>query len=287
MNPGKSFLDNWHLDLFCEYLEAVRCGDIKRLIINVPPRSLKSISINVAWPAWLIGNKPSLKIISASYSQAISNKHSLDCKNVIFSDWYRQVFTELEIKTNIKSKFMTSMHGFRMATSVGGTLTGEGADLIIVDDPLTPMQAMSCKLRERANNWFKQSLISRLNSRKDGAIILVMQRLHQDDLSGVLLKEQNWEHLCIPAISTQESKINFGKVNFIRKEGDLLHSTRDGNDEIKRLKQELGSYTFSAQYQQSPHKVENGIIKNEWFIRYEDRPIFEKIDLFRNYGICI
>ncbi len=276
LNPEKEFLDNWHLDLFCEYLSAIASGDIKRLIVNVPPRSLKSICFNVAWPAWVIGNNPATKIISASYSQAISNKHSMDFQTILSSDWYSRSFP-MQIISSMKNKVITAQHGFRMSTSIGGTLTGEGADFLIVDDPLTPMQALSNKFRQRALSWFMQSFMSRLNDKRRGAVILVMQRLHKDDLSGALLKAGGWESLILPAIATERTKINFGHIQVIRKKGGVLHSDRDGINDIEKAKKELGSYAFASQYQQSPEQIETGIINPKWLVRYSESPNFEKI----------
>ena len=277
LNPETVFLDNWHLDLFCEYLNSVKNGEIKRLIINVPPRSLKSICVNVSWTAWMLGNQPSRKIISTSYSNAISSKHGMDFQNIISSNWYKRLFPELKLISNTKSKITTTNQGFRMSSSIGGTLTGEGADFLIVDDPLTPMQALSAKFRQRAIDWFKHSFMSRLNDKKKGAIVVIMQRLHQGDLSGFLLKEGGWNHLCIPAIAHKKIKIKFGNIEVTRKKDDLLHSGREGKKEIERAKKELGSYAFAAQYQQSPQNVESGIIKPQWLVRYEDKPKLKEI----------
>ncbi|MDZ5762633.1 Terminase-like family protein [Candidatus Cyrtobacter comes] len=164
-----------------------------------------------------------------------------------------------------------------MSTSIGGTLTGEGADFLIVDDPLTPMQALSNKFRQRALSWFRQSFMSRLNDKKHGAIVLIMQRLHNDDLSGLLLRSGGWEHLSLPAICTKNTKINFGCVKFTRKKGELLHLDREGIRDIENAKKELGSYAFASQYQQNPEQIENGIINPKWLIKYKNPPQFEKI----------
>ncbi|MCC2645761.1 MAG: phage uncharacterized protein [Burkholderiales bacterium] len=157
VSPGEEFLDNWHIDLIAHKLEQARIGKIKRLIINMPPRALKSICISVAWPAWILGNDPTAKIMAASYSKILSIKHSLDCRVVINSPWYKQQFPNVQITydQNEKSKFTTTERGFRFATSVLGTATGEGGDFLIVDDPLSPMQALSETTRTQANKWFE------------------------------------------------------------------------------------------------------------------------------------
>ncbi|XVN43007.1 MAG: hypothetical protein RCG15_01525 [Candidatus Rickettsia vulgarisii] len=157
VNHGVEYQANWHIKLIGEYLQAVEKGEIKRLIINIPPISLKSICIGVAWPAWLLGHDPTKRIISTSYSQVLSDKHSLDCRLVMSSDWYQQLFpkTILSKTHNRKSKFLTTSNGFRFATSVGGSVTGEGGDILIIDDPHNPGQIASEKIRNKTIEWFE------------------------------------------------------------------------------------------------------------------------------------
>ncbi len=228
---------------------------------------MKSICVSVAWPAWILGKYPSSRIIVASYSKLLSEKHSLDTRCIMQSDWYKELFPGVKLSKdqNTKYKFQTVQRGFRIATSVGGTLTGEGGDFIIVDDPISPAQALSKTFRTRAKNWFDQTLVTRLNDRKKGVIVLVMHRLHQKDLSGHLLsKPKNiWHHICLPMISEKEEIIDSimtKKKNFyLRKENQLLYHLND--EEIEMIKIELGSYAFAAQYQQNPLQLSSGIIK--------------------------
>ncbi len=263
INPGVKYHPNWHIKLIAEYLEAVQAGDIKRLIINMPPRSLKSVCIGVAWPAWILGHNPAKRIMSASYSQILSEKHSLDCRFVMSSNWYREIFpkTILSKAHNKKSKFLTQDNGFRFATSVGGSATGEGGDILIIDDPHNPSQINSVKLRKRVIEWFEQTFLTRLNN-KDGAIILVMQRLHTEDLSGYLLSNSScWQHLKIPSMAMQDHTyvINNFKYHYIK--GCSLHKLRDYPDSLIQLEKEIGTYNYSAQYLQAP--IENsGLLLN-------------------------
>ncbi|MGX6960722.1 MAG: hypothetical protein ACIPMY_05910 [Rickettsia endosymbiont of Pentastiridius leporinus] len=189
INPGAEYYPSKHINIISDYLTAVQNGDINRLIINIPPRSLKSICVSVAWTAFLLGIDPTKRIMVASYSQILSIKHSLDCRFILNSDWYKELFpnTILSKTHNQKSKFLTTANGFRFATSIGGSVTGEGGDVLIIDDPHNPTQIHSYKLRRKAIDWFEQTFVSRLNNRNKGAIILVMQRLHSDDLAGYLL----------------------------------------------------------------------------------------------------
>ncbi|MFP3027449.1 MAG: hypothetical protein ACEY3L_14855, partial [Wolbachia sp.] len=178
--PGCEYNDYQYIKVIADRLEAASAGEARRIIFNMPPRSMKSICVSVAWPAWILGNQPTARIIVASYSRLLSEKHSLDTRCIMQSDWYRKLFPKVELckDQNTKYKFQTVQRGCRIATSVGGTLTGEGGDFIIVDDPLSPTQALSETFRKRAANWFDQALVTRLNDRKKGVIVLVMHRLH-------------------------------------------------------------------------------------------------------------
>ncbi|WP_265038388.1 phage terminase large subunit [Wolbachia endosymbiont (group A) of Hylaeus communis] len=209
--PGCEYNDYQYIKVIADRLEAANAGEVRRIIFNMPPRSMKSICMSVAWPAWILGNQPTARIIVASYSKLLSEKHSLDTRCIMQSDWYKKLFPEVELSKdqNTKYKFQTVQRGFRIATSVGGTLTGEGGDFIIVDDPLNPAQALSETFRKRATNWFDQTLVTRLNDRKKGVIVLVMHRLHLEDLTGHLLsKPKNiWHHICLPMISENKEVI--------------------------------------------------------------------------------
>jgi len=273
IDPGAAYLANWHIDLIADRLEQVSAGNIKRLIINMPPRSLKSVCISVAWPAWILGNDPGLRIMAASYSAALSVKHSVDTRLVLGQEWYREVFpdTILTDDQNEKTKFVTTMRGFRFATSVGGTATGEGADILIVDDPHNPIQAASQLQRQHAIDWLDQTFSTRLNNKKKGAIIVVMQRLHVDDLTGHLLKKGGWEHLCLPAVFDRNVVYNYSGINKEVNAGDYLHEGREGEAEIANAKRELGSYGFNAQYQQQPMPAEGGMVELAWIRRYEEQ----------------
>ena len=138
INPGMQFHNAWYIDHIAKHLEEISTKASQRLIINIPPRCLKSISISVAWPAWLLGIAPNKRIIVASYSQILSTKHSLDCRAVLQSHWYKEIFPGTIISQCQKNKFTTTEFGFRIATSIGGSITGEGADILIVDDPHNP-----------------------------------------------------------------------------------------------------------------------------------------------------
>lgn len=274
VDPGGTYAPNWHIDLISEYLRACTVGEVRRLIINVPPRYLKSICTSVAWPAWLLGHDPTRRIMAASYSQALSLKHSQDCRVVMNSHWFRRIFPSVRLAAdqNEKHRFQTSARGFRYATSVGGTATGEGADFLIVDDPHNPRQAASETGRKSALNWFDQTFSTRLNDKRQGVIVVIMQRLHQKDLTGHLLDKGGWEHLCLPAEAEARGVVGFGGVSHLRKRGEPLHEAREDRAQIARAKQDLGAYGFAAQYQQRPAPATNSVVRLDWFQRYRALP---------------
>jgi len=273
-DPGARFLPNWHIDLIAEYLEAARRGEITRLIINMPPRALKSQCVSIAWPAWLLGHDPSSRIMAASYSQELSIRHSLDCRQVIRSAWYQRLFpqTTLTKDQNEKHKFMTTQRGFRFATSVGGTATGEGGNYLIIDDPMNPAQAMSPLARERVKRWYDHTFSTRLNDKKNGVIVLVMQRLHTDDLTSHLIEKNNFTHLSLPMQATGHEYFRLGHIEHTRGQGDLLHPAREDAALIERAKKDLGAQGYSAQYQQQPLADDSGMIKRAWFARHHVAP---------------
>ncbi len=269
LNQGSHFLPNWHVDALCDYLQAVERGQVKRLLINMPPRYLKSLTVSVAWPAWLLGQQPHRRIIAASYAEKLSIKHSLDCRLLLDQPWYKRSFESMQVLSgqNEKHKFVSSQQGFRLATSVGGTLTGEGGDYLIIDDPINPLNAESQAVRNKANRWFEHTFSSRLNDKKNGAMVVVMQRLHEDDLSGHLLKKSGWELLSLPAIAPRTIWCNHQP----RYEGEALHPEREDIHQLNRLTMEMGSHVFSAQYQQQPRPKQGAMVRQSWLV-YSDKP---------------
>lgn len=248
-------------------------GEIKRLIINVPPRSLKSLAASVALPAWWLGHYPSAHILSVTYGQDLSNNLALDSRTIMQSPWYQRTFrTRLSTQKAAVQDFRTTRGGSRFATSIGGTLTGRGADVIIIDDPLKPDEALSDTQRENVNHWYSHTLVSRLNDKKNGCIIVIMQRLHEDDLVGHLMEQEGWEVLSLPAIALRDEIFEFetpyGAQWIERKEGDLLHPEREPVEVLQRMRAELGEAHFSAQYLQTPAPPGGGMIKEGWFKRY-------------------
>ena len=283
LDPQTTYAHNWHIDLLADRLTQVYDGKLRRLIITVPPRSLKSICASVGFPAWVLGRDPSKRIICASYGQELSNKLARDTAAIMSSDWYQRAFaTRLAAQRSAAADFETTQRGGRMATSVGGVLTGRGGDIIIIDDPVKPDEALSEAQRQAANDWFDNTLYTRLNDKRTGAIVIIMQRLHLDDLVGHVLEKEAWEVVNLPAIAQDDETWNYATVwetrQHRRKEGELLHPQREPKEVLDGLRGALGEYSFSAQYLQAPVPLGGGIIKADWLCYYtpEEKP--EKFD---------
>jgi hypothetical protein len=270
LNPEATFVPGQYIDLLASVLEKCRTGETKRLVINLPPRTLKSHGASVALPARMLGHDPSKHIICVSYGQDLAEKHARDCRTLMSSSFYRGLFpgTVLSADKHSVGYFMTTAQGSRQATSVGGPLTGLGADIIILDDILKPDEALSETCRRAANHWYFSTLLSRLNSKDNGVIILVMQRLHQEDLVGEVMEREQWEVLSLPAIAEQDENYliesPFGNYPYVRKAGKALHPERDSVETYRKIRENVGEYIFQSQYQQNPTTREGGLIKREW-----------------------
>jgi predicted phage terminase large subunit-like protein len=274
LNPRASFLSNWHIEVLAAKLQAAREGKIKRLIINIPPRHLKSLAASIALPAWWLGHDPACAIINVTYGQELSDKFARDCRSIMMSPWYQTLFpARLAASRTAIQELITTRGGFRMATSVSGVLTGRGADVIIIDDPLKPVDAMSDARRNAANEWYDGTLYSRLNDKAKGAIVIIMQRLHEDDLVGHVLMQEGWEVMSFPAIAEADEEhivdTLFGRKRFIRRAGEALHPERESLTILEQIRATLGTYNFAGQYQQTPAPAGGGMVKEAWFQRYE------------------
>lgn len=277
VDPGALYLHNWHVDLMCEYLEAAWEREITKLAINVPPRSLKSNIVTVGFPAWGLGRNASEKFLCQAYSAKLSVKHSVDCRLILENPWYQRLFpgTIIAPDQNEKAKFQTTARGHRIATSIGGTLTGEGGNFLITDDPVDPKRAMSEADRTTANEWMDQTWSTRKDDPNNSVEIIVMQRLHTEDPTGHLLSEdKSWEHLVLPQVAEKKTIIIFpiSKREVVREKDSLLHPERVDQKAVDGMKTRLGSYGFSAQQQQKPAPAGGGIIKLPWFRRYKTPP---------------
>jgi len=287
IEPGRDFHDNWHIDAISEHLQAVVEGDIKRLIINIPPRHMKSISVAVALPAWTWTIQPSKKFLYASYAGSLSIRDSVKCRRLIDSRWYQQHFGEsfkLTGDQNQKQRFENDKTGARIATSVDGALTGEGGDIIVIDDPHNVRESESSTVRDGVLEWWDQAMQTRLNDPKTGAFIIIMQRVHERDLTGHILANElgeEWDHLCIPARyevgHPTPTRSRLGFTDPRTKEGELLWPDRIDVKTLDNLERSLGSYASAGQLQQRPMPKGGGILKREWWVPW-DNPDLPEIE---------
>jgi predicted phage terminase large subunit-like protein len=281
VSGGGRLRSNWHIEAMAHELIEVMRGKTRRLIITVPPRSLKSICASVCLPAFALGHQPSRRLICVSYSEALARKHANDCRALMRSRMYQVVFpaTRISPAKDTETEVMTTARGSRLATSVGGTLTGRGGDLLIIDDPLKPQDAQSESARESLKDWYANTLLSRLDDKVEGSIIIVMQRLHPDDLVGHLLDQGGWKHLNLPAIAEEEMIVSLSTTRRHRRRvGDLLHPARESQVALEELKAAMGSMEFAAQYQQAPVPIGGNLIKRSWFKLYDPAPVPQPSD---------
>lgn len=272
MNPGVKFKDALYLRALCNALERVANGETRRLIITVPPRHLKSQLASVAFPAWLLGRSPGAKIVCASYSASLAEDFGRQTRDLMRAPFYRTTFpaTKIDPTKSSVEEFHTLAKGRRIATSVGGTLTGKGGNILIYDDLMKSDDAESLVKRDSCHTWFRNTAASRLNDPRTGAIVIVAQRLHVDDLIGRLLPSGDWDHINLPAVATEPQMLPLGNgAKFNRQVGDLLHEERTDNDELDRIRRQLGSMAYEAQYQQCPVLPGGNLIKREWFRQWD------------------
>lgn len=269
LEPGVNFVPSWHIEAICEHLEAVTAGEILRLLVNIPPRHSKSTIISVAWPCWEMITAPHQKYLCASYSSSLSIRDNLAARRLIQSPWYQERWGhlfQLAGDQNAKQRFETTKNGYRIATSVGGTATGEGGSRLILDDPHSAKDAQSDAIRESTVDWFNQVWSSRLNDPKRDAMVTVMQRLHERDVSAIILEQGGWQHVCIPAEwDGKARRTTLGPYDPRTLKGQLICPERFGEAEITSLKQSLGVYGTAGQLQQEPSPAEGGILKTDCF----------------------
>lgn len=262
---------NWHIGCIAEHLEAVKRGEIKKLIINVPPRTLKSYLVDAAFPAWIMGLEPHAKFILTSYSHSLAEDHIVNCKNIIQDDWYKQCFpdTVIDHKQNQKHDFKTTLRGRYYGTGILGTITGKGADYLLCDDPLRPDEALSDTIRVRTNAAIRNTLFSRFNDPRIGRFILIMQRLHEDDPTGHLLQDQGYTLLKLPAQAVDRPVIvTLGEKFWTMKKGDLLFPERLTKDVLDEKRRSMLDYNYVGQFLQEPVPLGGGEFKDSWIQYY-------------------
>lgn len=267
---------NWHIQFLCDRLqyEVERISrnesKTKDLIINIPPRTSKSSIVTIFLNAWAWTKYPQIKFITTSYSSTLSEKHSIKTKEIIESKWYKDRYHdkfELSKKKNTNIEFHNNKKGLRFATSTKGTVTGEGADIIIADDLLNPLQAKSRAEREKAIDFYRNTLSNRLNNPRTGIIVIINQRTHESDVTGTELNDnpELYDVINLPS----ETEYNNIKPSYLIKyyTNGLLDPVRLGRNELDKLRKRMTDY--DGQYGQSPSSPGGNILKREWYFTYD------------------
>lgn len=302
VEPGVEFRSNWHIDAICDHLEAVTHGEITRLIINIPPRFMKSLEVGVFWPAWSWLTNPKMRWLFASYAEQLSTRDSVKTRRVIQSEGvegatgdrtvlerigYQGVLRALGADwkltgdQNVKTKFENTATGYRIATGVEGMATGEGGDVVVADDPHKVKEAESETVRQRVCDWWDQTMTNRLNDPKTGALVVVMQRVHESDLTGHLLEKGGYEHLCLPNEFEPKRQCVIGATGFKdprTEDGELLWPDRVDAEVTSGYKRALGSMAYAGQYQQRPAPEEGGMLQRSWWRYFTDWQMLPKFD---------
>lgn len=261
---GHDWLLNWHHEAICDALERVERGECKRLIINIPPRYSKTEIAVINFIAWTLGKHPDAEFIHASYSARLAANNSYMARSIVESEAYRAIFPDMALAGDSKARddWRTTSGGIVYATGAGGTITGFGAGkmrpgfggAIIIDDPHKADEATSDTMRANVIDWYQNTIQSRTNS-PDTPIIVIMQRLHEDDLAGWLLgggTGEAWEHLCIPVLNEAD---------------EALWPAKHDRDELARM-EATSAYVFAGQYMQRPSPLGGGIFKTAWWQYY-------------------
>ena len=274
LQPATKFVDNWHIHAICEHLEAVSRGEIKRLIINMPFRMLKSSLVSQAFPAWEWLNLPHLQYLTASYAKDVATRDAVASRRIIESDEYQKAWCHKYRMTsdqNVKTRYDNDKGGTRTISSTDGAATGFGGNRILLDDPISAKEADSEVARATSIEFYRGTVATRLNDAQEDVIVLTHQRLNEGDLTGYLLAEETgWEHLILPMRyepkHTVTTSIGFKDPRTV--EGELLCPQRLNEDTVSKMETTLGSYHTAAQLQQRPNKRGGTIIHGEWFKRY-------------------
>ena len=260
LHPGSKLKWHWPIEVLAHHLQQCEEGKINRLIINMPPRYLKSMCASVAFPAWLLARHSEKNVMCISGHRGLAEDHHHWAKQVMMNEKYRSLFPHLRLSAGNKT-IRLAQGGSRTAYTTSGTLTGRGADAIIIDDPLSATDVDADNVRERVNQWYDRNVYQRLNDKTNSLVIVVMQRLHVDDLTGHLLEQDGWTHLNLSAIATEDEwPSDFGlKGNEpFRRKGEALHPGLETRDQLRELMLTIGAKPFMAQYQQQPYPPGEG-----------------------------
>lgn len=269
MYPGTVFQPGKHIEAIADHLEAVTRGDIRRLIINVPFRTSKSSLVNIAWPAWVWCRNPHHQWLCISHSHNLAKRDTVAMRRLIASPWYQRNWPlAMQRDQNEKNRFENVQRGTRIAMGLSANIIGESGDTIILDDPIDRDQAMSEVERESANERISEKVKTRLNDQNNGAIVLVMQRLHEADATGFLLEQGGWDHLCLPMRFEHNhphlSNTSLGFSDWRTQDGELLCPERFSEETVREFESQ-GPRFAAGQLQQRPAPREGAMFKRDWF----------------------
>lgn len=282
LEPSTQIKWGWALDAICAHLEAVHRGEINRLLINVPPGMMKSLLTGVLFPAWEWGpgGKPSLRFLTTAHKETLAVRDNLKCRRLIQSDWYQERWPlKLAGDQNAKTKFENAHTGFRESMSFT-SLTGSRGDRVIIDDPLSVDDAFSAPALLAAEQTFLEAVPSRINNEKS-AIIVIMQRLHESDTSGIIVsKNLGYEHLMLP-MEFEEARRCHTSIGFTdprKAEGELLFPERFAPKQVEELKKTMGSFAWAGQFQQRPVPRGGGMFQSSWVQYWSHDSLPRKFD---------
>lgn len=274
LEPGTPFVPNWHIDLICEYLEAVTAGTVRRLLITMPPRYGKSLLTSVIWPTWEWLTVPTRRWLFVSHSEGLAATHALSRRRLILSEVVQAYGTlRLVRDQHAKMEFHNTRRGTMTATSMGGAVTGKGGNRLVIDDPHSPGEADREVTRNRAQELFRHTFLTRLNDKRRDALVVVQQRLHVADLAALCL-ELGFTHLSLPALAPVTETIVFprsGRIH-VRQPDEPLWPAREDRAQLDQIRREQGTYTFAAQYQQNPIPRTGGVFQRDWWRDYDHAP---------------
>lgn len=285
IEPAVPFSPNWHIRFLCDHLEAITDGvefedgtKYNRLLINIPPGCMKSLLVNCFWPLWEWGprNMPHMRYICVSHSQDLAIRDGLRMRRVIESDWYQRLWPHVKLTAdqNQKTRFENTATGWRMAAAAG-SITGARADRVVADDPLSVTDAMSAQIKKSTTDWFTEAVPTRLSSPKDSAILVICQRLAEDDISGVILDKfaDSWDHICLPMRydPSRAMPTKLGLEDERTEEGELLFPDRFPLEVVERDEKIMGPWATAGQFQQAPEPRGGGIIpRDKWVLWDQD-----------------
>jgi len=275
-------IHSWHVDAIADHLQALYERQIKRLIINVPPGTAKSMLCGVLWPSWVWTREPSWQLLSASYEVGLATRDAVKARELMRGEWYTRWFRSADSPfegepwdfaddQDLKQFYKNTRFGLRQALGVGGKGTGYRGHALLIDDPISAKDAHSKVIRDACVKWKDETMSSRFNDKENATELLIMQRLHEEDLTGHLLRKGGWEHLRLPAEfelnHRSKTKLWGGWEDPRKEEGELLFPKLFPKPVLDQLKKDVGSYGYAGQYQQRPAPAEGGILKREWFGR--------------------